>query len=77
MRYPYDIDLAPDGSLMVCEYGGDRLQWFSLDGRSLRVWGSSGREPGKLSAPWGATYGRNGKVYVVDSLNSRIQVVGI
>lgn len=77
MRYPYDIALAPDGSLMVCEYGGDRLQWFSLDGRSLRVWGSSGREPGKLSAPWGATYGRNGKVYVVDSLNSRIQVVGI
>lgn len=77
MRYPYDIALAPDGSLMVCEYGGDRLQWFSLDGRSLRVWGSSGREPGELSAPWGATYGRNGKVYVVDSLNSRIQVIGL
>ncbi len=75
MRYPYDIGLAPDGSLMVCEYGGDRLQWFDKDGRSLRTWGRSGRKSGELSGPWGAAYGPGNRVYVVDSINNRVQVL--
>ncbi|MBU0719024.1 MAG: hypothetical protein KJ749_12305, partial [Planctomycetes bacterium] len=75
LRYPYDLDLSPQGDILVTEYGGDRLQWFSRDGRSLRVWGKSGRKPGELSGPWGAAYGANGMVYVVDSLNSRIQII--
>jgi DNA-binding beta-propeller fold protein YncE len=75
MRYPYDLDLAPDGSILVCEYEGNRLQWFSREGRSLRTWGSPGRKPGELFAPWGAVYGPNGRVYVCDSLNERVQVV--
>ncbi len=75
LRYPYDVDVSPKGDLLVCEYGGDRLQWFSKDGESLRVWGNSGRKPGELSGPWGAAYGPDGLVYVVDSLNSRIQIV--
>ena len=75
LRYPYDIDVAPDGTIMVCEYEGNRLQWFSRDGQSLRIWGSSGRKPGELFAPWGAAYGPGRKVYVVDSLNSRVQII--
>lgn len=76
LRYPYDINVAPDGaSVMVCEYGGNRLQWFDRAGRSLRTWGGHGREPGRLWTPWGAAYGPGGNVYVVDSLNSRIQIV--
>lgn len=75
MRYPYDLSISPEHTIMVCEYGGDRLQWFSKDGRSLRIWGGSGREPGKLSGPWGAVYGPGGRVYVVDSMNSRVQIL--
>lgn len=75
MRYPYDISLSPEKTLMVCEYEGARLQWFSKDGRSLRVWGRHGRRPGEMFAPWGAVYGPQGRVYVVDSLNNRVQVV--
>ncbi|UCE58469.1 MAG: hypothetical protein JSU63_13620 [Phycisphaerales bacterium] len=75
LRYPYDVDVSPDGEIMVCEYGGDRLQWFSKDGKSLRTWGSSGRKLGELSGPWGAAYGAQGLVYVVDSLNSRVQIL--
>ncbi len=29
LRYPYDIDVSADGTIMVCEYEGNRLQWFS------------------------------------------------
>lgn len=75
MRYPYDISLSPEGTLMVCEYEGARLQWFSKDGRSLRIWGRHGRKPGELFSPWGATYGPGGRVYIVDSLNNRVQVI--
>ncbi len=75
LRYPYGIDVNRDGTIMVCEYGGDRLQWFSKQGQSLGTWGRSGRAPGELSGPWGAAYGPGGQVYVVDSLNSRVQIV--
>lgn len=75
MRYPYDITVTPEDTLMVCEYEGARLQWFSKDGESLRVWGRPGRGLGELFAPWGATYGPMGNVYVVDSLNHRVQII--
>jgi len=74
-RYPYDINVTPDDTLLVCEYGGNRLQWLSKTGEPLKTWGKSGRNPGELFAPWGAIYGPNEQVYVVDSLNSRIQVI--
>lgn len=77
LDYPYDLHVSPDdATLMVCEYGSNRLQWFRKDGTFVKIWGASGRQPGQLWAPWGATYGPGGRVYVVDSLNSRVQVVG-
>lgn len=75
LRYPYDLSQAPDGSIMACEYEGNRLHWFSRDGRSLRTWGSPGRQRGELFAPWGAAYGPRDHVYIVDSLNSRVQIL--
>ena len=75
LRYPDDISVAPNGDIMVCEYEGNRIQWFSKQGKSLRTWGRRGRKPGELFAPWGATYGPEGRVYVVDSLNNRIQIL--
>jgi DNA-binding beta-propeller fold protein YncE len=77
MRYPYDIAVTPDDQIMICEYEGNRLQWFSKEGRSLRIWGRGGRRPGELFAPWGAAYGPRGRIYIVDSLNSRVQIVGL
>ena len=67
--------MTPDDVLLVCKYEGNLLQWFSKDGRSLRVWDHSGRAVGELFAPWGATYGPGGRVDVVDSLNSRVQII--
>lgn len=75
LRYPYDLAISRDGNVLVCEYGGDRLQWFNAAGQSLGVWGGSGRSVGKLHAPWGAAIGANELIYVVDSLNSRVQIV--
>ena len=76
LRYPYDLCVTPEGTLLVCEYEGNRLQWFDKQGQSLRTWGVSGRGLGELNAPWGVTLGPRGHyVFVLDSLNSRVQVV--
>lgn len=75
LRYPYGIDVGEDESILVCEYGGDRLQRFSKSGEWLGSWGRSGRRPGELSGPWGAAYGLGGRIYVVDSMNSRVQII--
>ncbi len=74
-RYPYDIDIRDDGTVLICEYGGDRLHWLSATGESKKNWGGSGRELGELSGPWGAAFGVDGRVYVVDSMNSRVQII--
>jgi len=75
MRYPYDITCTPEGTVMVCEFGNDRLQWFDRKGSSLAVWGTRGRDAGYLWSPWGAVIGRDDRIYVVDSLNARLQIV--
>ena len=75
LRYPYDLTVTDQNTIMVCEYENNRLQWFDKEGNSLGVWGGPGRDLGRLSAAWGATIGRDGLIYVVDALNSRIQII--
>jgi hypothetical protein len=74
LRYPYDVNSLPDGSVIVCEYGNNRLQRFSADGRSLGTWGQPGGEPGQLRYPWGVAVDARWRAFVVDSGNDRIQV---
>ncbi|MBN1488867.1 MAG: hypothetical protein JXA69_03030, partial [Phycisphaerae bacterium] len=74
LRYPYGVRVAPDGNLLVAEYGNNRVQMFTPAGTSLWTWGSPGRQPGQLAIPWALAISRDGRVYVVDSGNNRIQV---
>jgi len=74
LKYPYDLELCPDGTVLVCEYGNNRVQHFDANGHSLEVWGSVGRRPGELASPWGLALGKDRRVYVVDYLNHRVQM---
>lgn len=72
MYFPYGLYLLPDGTAMVTEFGGARVQRFDLaSGRSLGCWGEPGREPGQLAAPWAITM-LNDSMYVLDSANNRV-----
>lgn len=75
MMYPYDVAIAPDGSVYVCEYGNSRVQRFSKDGEPLGTWGRPGRGEGELFNPWAVAVDGRGRVFVVDSNNHRIQRV--
>jgi DNA-binding beta-propeller fold protein YncE len=69
---PYGLVLLPDGSAMVSEFGGARAQRINLDtGESMGCWGTPGREPGQVLAPWAVTW-MNDQVYLLDSGNNRI-----
>ncbi|MCK5176027.1 MAG: 6-bladed beta-propeller [Planctomycetes bacterium] len=74
LRYPYDLDLAPDGTLVVCEYGNNRVQLFSPEGVSVGIYGSAGRQLGQLAYPWGLVIDARGRSFIVDAGNDRIQV---
>ncbi len=74
-RYPYGIAALPDGDLLVCEMGNNRVQRIDpITGEGLAVFGVPGREEGTLQTPWGvATIGWD--VYILDTGNHRVQVI--
>jgi DNA-binding beta-propeller fold protein YncE len=51
-----------------------RVQAFSLDGRLLRSIGSRGADPGQFQFPSYVAVAPDGRVYVADTLNFRVQV---
>ncbi len=60
--------------VFVCEYGGCRVQKFTLDGKPLAVFGRPGRDMHSLSSPWSLDIAPDGRVYVADCLNHRLLV---
>ncbi len=72
LSYPYDLMLLSDDTLLVCEFGNNRLQRFSREGESLGIYGRLGFEKGELQYPWGVD-GTDEHIFVVDSGNNRVQ----
>lgn len=72
---PTDVAVAPDGSFFVADgYGNSRVAKFSSKGEFLLEWGRHGRGPGEFDVPHGIALDSQGRVYVADRSNARIQV---
>lgn len=71
--YPYGLAMASDGSVVICEYGNQRLQRLAADGTWIATWGGPGFEPGQLYQPWGVVVDSQDRVHVLDSNNHRVQ----
>lgn len=72
---PTDIAVASDGSFYVSDgYGNSRVARFSPGGEFLFDWGRKGDAPGELDTPHGIALDSEGRLYVADRSNSRIQV---
>lgn len=74
LSYPYDLVLQPDGSVLVAEYGNNRVQHLARDGTCLGLYGMVGRSEGELLAPWAIAADAR-RLYVLDSGNDRVQVI--
>lgn len=71
-RYPYGLASIGDGTVLICEFGNNRVQRIDLaTGQGLGTWGRAGRGEGELAAPWAVgILGRT--AYVLDTGNNRV-----
>jgi len=77
---PTDIAFLPDGNVLVSDgYVNTRVMKFDKNGKFLMTWGKPDADkkhpqPGELSTPHGIATSKDGRVFVADRGNQRIQV---
>ncbi|MGD8281187.1 MAG: peptidyl-alpha-hydroxyglycine alpha-amidating lyase family protein [Gemmatimonadota bacterium] len=76
---PLDVAVAPNGDVFVAEgdHGGTdvgRISKFSADGTFIRSWGHVGSGPGELRIPHGLAFDADGRLFVADRGNHRVQI---
>ena len=74
LLYPYGILIDTPDTFLVCEFGNNRLQRFSMAGDSIGTWGSAGSEIGLLRTPWGVATTKKG-IVIADTGNNRLQLL--
>jgi DNA-binding beta-propeller fold protein YncE len=79
-QFNWITDVAEDelGNLIVSEYGdADRIQLFDAKRKPRLEWGHTGRETGEFSRPQSIAIARDGRIFIADACNHRIQVFRI
>jgi DNA-binding beta-propeller fold protein YncE len=72
---PTSLAVAPNGDLYVSDgYGNARVHQFSSGGELLRSWGEPGTGPGQFMLPHSVAAHRDGRVFVCDRENDRVQI---
>jgi DNA-binding beta-propeller fold protein YncE len=72
---PTGVAIAPNGELYVCDgYGNARVHRFSPDGTFIQSWGEPGTKPGQFNLPHDIWVAPDGRVFVADRENDRIQI---
>lgn len=72
---PTNIAVGPRGHLYVSDgYGNCRVHQFSPTGTLERSWGTPGKGPGEFFLPHGIAVHADGRVFVCDRENDRIQI---
>ncbi len=75
---PNDVLVAPNGDIFVGDghpgNGNNRIVKYTSDGRYLMEWGETGSNPGQFRTPHALAMDDDGRLYVGDRSNRRIQV---
>ena len=73
---PSDIAISPDGLLYISDgYGNARVHRFTPDGELVDSWGEPGKTgPGEFHVPHGVWVHTDGRVFVADRENNRMQI---
>ena len=75
-NYPTEIAPSPSGDLYVADgYRNCRVHRFTADGRLIKSWGVPGKSaPGEFHLSHSVLVAPDGKVYVGDRSNKRVQI---
>ena len=76
---------TPDGNILIADghwprpksnpQDGDRLgRWHTRDGKFIKAFGSHGSKPGEFFGPHGLAFDSQGRLFVADRSNNRIQI---
>jgi sugar lactone lactonase YvrE len=72
---PTRLSVAPNGEMYVSDgYGNARVHRFSKEGELLQSWGEPGDGPGQFNLPHSVWAHTDGRVFVCDRENDRIQI---
>ncbi len=72
---PTDVAFLPSGELFVADgYGNRRIVHFDAEGNYVNAWGEEGSGPGQFALPHAIVADSQGRLYVADRNNARIQV---
>jgi 6-phosphogluconolactonase (cycloisomerase 2 family) len=72
---PNGIAFLPNGDFYVTDgYKNSRVIKFSKDGKFEFAFGKPGKGPGEFNLPHGIAIDEKGRLYVIDRVNTRIQV---
>ena len=74
LRQPHGIALTSEGTILVCDFGNNRIQEFNRDLTPRRAWGGLGEASGEFTQPCGIAVAASGEVFVADNWNQRVQV---
>ena len=74
-NHPADVCVAPSGELYVADgYGNSSVHRFSATGDYISSFGSPGSGPGQFRVPHSVRVSQDGRVFVADRENHRVQV---
>lgn len=73
VQQPRGLSVTPDGNVLVCDFGNNRIQLFGPDLNFLKTWGGPGELPGQFKEPGAVAVAQNGDIYVADTWNHRVQ----
>ena len=72
---PQDLAFLPDGSVLVADgLDNSRIVKFDRQGNFVLSWGTRGDQDGQFNGVHAVATDRNGRVYVADRNNDRVQV---
>ncbi len=72
---PTDIVVTPEGERFVSDgYGNGRIVHLDREGQFVKAWGKLGVGPGEFSIPHAIAIDSDGRLYVADRNNVRVQI---
>jgi hypothetical protein len=75
LNRPTDVAITSNDDLFVTDgYGNNRVVHFDRHGKFVTAWGSLGVERGQFSLPHSIAADSQGRLYVADRNNARVQV---
>jgi DNA-binding beta-propeller fold protein YncE len=74
-RQPTDVAFSPEGDIFISDgYINSRIAKADKNGSWIKSWGNRGNNPGEFNTPHNIGADSQGRIYVADRGNRRIQV---